>query len=136
MVEEIHVSAVVLRNEDGGVLTVRKRGTRRFMFPGGKPKPGESAADTAVREAREEVGVELDPHALHPLGTFRADAANEDGAEVVATVFTHPAVAVGEAAGEIEEIRWQPLLDHYPDDVAPLLAHHVLPALLDPQHPG
>ena len=130
MVEEIRVSAVVLRAPDGRVLTVRKRGTARFMFPGGKPEPGESPAETAVREAREEIGVDLEVAALRHLGTFRADAANEHGATVVAEVYEHPAIPIGDAAGEIEELRWQPLLDRYPSDVAPLLADHVLPALL------
>src|SRR5690606_39457168 len=56
----IRVSAVVLRDGAGRVLTGRKRGTARFMFPGGKPEPGETPAQTAVRETREERGVELD----------------------------------------------------------------------------
>lgn len=128
---DIHVSAVVLRDGAGQVLTVRKRGTGRFMFPGGKPEPGESPAETAIRETREEIGIGLDPGLLRRLGTFRADAANEDGFTVVAEVFEHPVVAIGDPAGEIEEVRWQPLLAEYPDDVAPLLAHHVLPALRD-----
>jgi len=46
----IRVSAVVLRNAAGEVLTVRKRNTSRFMLPGGKPDPGETPAETAVRE--------------------------------------------------------------------------------------
>ncbi|MDH3061643.1 NUDIX domain-containing protein, partial [Gordonia alkanivorans] len=55
----IRVSAVVLRDSTGAVLTVRKRGTTRFMFPGGKPEPGESALQTAIRECREELQLEL-----------------------------------------------------------------------------
>ena len=46
----IHVSAVVFRDEQDKVLTVRKHGTSKFMFPGGKPEPGESAVETAIRE--------------------------------------------------------------------------------------
>ena len=48
--EPIRVSAVVIRDADGRVLTVRKRGTSMFMFPGGKPDPGERPVDAAVRE--------------------------------------------------------------------------------------
>lgn len=125
----IRVSAVVLRDGAGRVLTVRKRGTARFMFPGGKPEPGETPAQTAVRETREELGVELDEDRLAHVGSFRADAANEPGTQVLAEVFEHPGVPVGSPAAEIEEIRWQELGDRYPDDVAPLLADHVLPAL-------
>lgn len=125
----IRVSAVVLRRASGEVLTVRKRGTHRFMLPGGKPEPGESPARTAVREAFEEVGAVLDESRLRELGTFRAAAANEAGHEVVGTVFEHPAVTVTAPAGEIEELRWLDPAAALPDDLAPLLAGHVLPAL-------
>jgi len=36
----IRVSAVVLRDAQGRVLMVRKRGTSMWMNPGGKPEPG------------------------------------------------------------------------------------------------
>ncbi|WP_307802678.1 NUDIX hydrolase [Cellulomonas dongxiuzhuiae] len=125
----IRVSAVVLRRPTGEVLTVRKRGTHRFMLPGGKPEPGESAARTAVREAYEEVGAVLDEARLRELGTFRAAAANEAGHEVLGTVFEHPHTGATAAAGEIEELRWLDPSGDLPDDLAPLLVRHVLPAL-------
>lgn len=125
----IRVSAVVLRRATGEVLTVRKRGTHRFMLPGGKPEPGESPAATAVREAHEEVGAVLDESRLRELGTFRAAAANEAGHEVVGTVFEHPEVAVTAASGEIAELRWLDPHADLPDDLAPLLEHRVLPLL-------
>ncbi|WP_318241419.1 NUDIX hydrolase [Cellulomonas avistercoris] len=125
----IRVSAVVLRRPTGEVLTVRKRGTHRFMLPGGKPEPGESAARTAVREAYEEVGAVLDEARLRELGSFRAAAANEAGHEVVGTVFEHPHTGETAPAGEIEELRWLDPAGDLPDDLAPLLVRHVLPAL-------
>ncbi|MGC3995266.1 MAG: NUDIX domain-containing protein [Propionicimonas sp.] len=125
----IAVSAVVLRDGAGRVLTVRKRGTTRFMFPGGKPEPGESPAQAAVREAAEEVGAVLDPASLAHLGRFTSAAANEQGRDVVAEVFSHPGVPVGEPSAEIEELRWQDAAGPYPADLAPLLADAVLPAL-------
>lgn len=125
---KIVVSAVVLRNEAGEVLTVRKRGTQRFMFPGGKPEPGETTAQTAIRETREELGVELDAAQLVHLGDFETDAANEPGHTVVASVFAHPGVAGAVASGEIEELAWvAPDADR--DDLAPLLRDAVFPAL-------
>ncbi|QQM68012.1 NUDIX domain-containing protein [Actinomyces weissii] len=66
--ESIIVSAVVMQDPQGRVLTVRKQGTGRFMLPGGKPEPGEDALSTAVREAAEELGVDLSPQALQDLG--------------------------------------------------------------------
>ncbi|MGC7254650.1 NUDIX domain-containing protein [Mycobacteroides abscessus subsp. massiliense] len=111
------------------MLTVRKRGSTRFMLPGGKPDRGENAAQTAVREVCEELSVHLEPSALRPLGIFRAAAANEPGFEVESTVFEHPSVTVSQPAAEIEELRWQSLDEPYPTDLAPLLAEHVLPIL-------
>lgn len=40
MSETITVSAVVIRDAEGRVLTVRKRGTSAFMFPGGQARAG------------------------------------------------------------------------------------------------
>lgn len=101
----IHVSAVVLRNAAGEVLTVRKKGTERFMFPGGKPEAGETAAETALRECAEEIGVELEPEGLREIGTFRCAAANEPGFELEAAVFEHPAHVMPKPAAEIAELR-------------------------------
>lgn len=110
------------------LLTVRKRGTGRFMLPGGKLDPGETAELAAVREVAEEIGVTLTTEDLHLLGTFDEDAANEANTRVAATVYTATLPSAPQAAREIETLRWQPLTER-PPDLAPLLARHVLPAL-------
>lgn len=126
----IHVSAVVLRHPDTGeILSVRKRGTRMFMQPGGKPDPGESAIDAAVREIREELGVDLSPADMRLLGVFEAPAANEGGYAVRGAVFTHPPVAGLAPAAEIEELRWVDADGPLGDEFAPLMVERILPAL-------
>ena len=122
------VAAVCLRDDAGRILTVRKRGTHAFMLPGGKLEPGESAAEAAVREIAEEVGLDLAEVRL--LGHYVTDAANEPGWLIDATVFTADLPAAPVVSGEIGELRW---LD--PAELvglgaaaAPLL-HVVLPAL-------
>lgn len=122
------VVAAVALVRDGHVLTVRKRGTERFMLVGGKLEPGESAYDAALREAREEVGLVLGSATL--LGEFLSEAANEPGHTLHSTVFWVESDAEPVAAAEIAEVRWTPLLDH-PDDLAPMLEHHVLPVIRD-----
>lgn len=128
----IRVSAVVMRDPQGRVLNVRKRGTTSLMLPGGKHEPGEDPRDTAVREFTEELGVELDVSELSSLGVFESPAANEPGHLVIAAVFEHPFVAAAASAvpqAEIEYLEWvDPTLTS--EDLAPLNTEHVFPALL------
>lgn len=123
------VTASVCVVRDGSLLTVRKRGTAKFMLPGGKLEPGESFVDCAVREAAEEVGLVLDAADLVEIGDWTVAAANEPGALVRSAVFVAPPGQPDpQPLGEIEELRWQPL-DRRDEDLAPLLVEHVLPAL-------
>ncbi len=124
--QHIVVAAVALVR-DGCVLTVRKRGTHRFMLVGGKLEPGESAREAALRETYEEVGLRIEDAVL--LGEFLSEAANEPGHSLHSTVFLVDSDDEPVAAAEIAEVRWTPLRDH-PDDLAPMLEHHVLPVLL------
>lgn len=127
----IRVSAVVLHNSRGEILTVRKSGTQRFMLPGGKPEPGETPVATALREVAEEIGVELNPAELRHLGSFRAPAANEAGYDVEGIAFSHPAPATVQIANEIAEVRWlTPDPAQWPADLAPLLSTKILPYFL------
>ncbi|QYF91198.1 NUDIX domain-containing protein [Arthrobacter sp. PAMC25284] len=125
----IVVSAVCVFDAAGRLLTVRKRGTDKFMHPGGKPEAGESAAETAARELEEEVGIVVAPGRLELLGVWLAAAANETATQIEATVFTAPGVWSARPAAEIAEIRWLDLSEALPGDLAPLLTDHVLPAL-------
>lgn len=124
----ILVSAAVITDAAGRALVVRKRGTSVFMNPGGKPEPGESAAETLARELGEEIGLIVGPDDLRPLGTFEAAAANEPGHTVVAECFAltvDPATVA--AAAEIAELRW--IHPHEVPDLAlaPLAIEFLLP---------
>jgi 8-oxo-dGTP diphosphatase len=126
----VFVTASVCVLRDGSLLTVRKRGTSRFMLPGGKLEEGETPVDCAVREAAEEIGLALSADDLTELGDWTSPAANEPDALVRSTVFLAPGgQPVPEPCGEIDELRWLPLHERS-DDLAPLLVEHVLPALI------
>ncbi|MGQ4519092.1 NUDIX domain-containing protein [Dermabacteraceae bacterium CCM 9520] len=115
------------------VLTVRKKGTDAFMLPGGKLEPGESDRECAAREVGEELGLEVSPESLTPLGSFSEWAANEADTRVEAGVFVAPegaAERVGEVRAEIAESLWCPL--YAPQEgvrFAPLSTLHVMPLL-------
>jgi 8-oxo-dGTP diphosphatase len=114
---------------DGSVLTVRKRGTSRYMLVGGKPEPGETAEQAARREVREEVGLEVGE--LTPIGEYVGAAANEPGHQIRSTTFRAdvPPGIEPEAQAEIEELRWHRLSEPATDDLAPVLTEFVLPLL-------
>jgi 8-oxo-dGTP pyrophosphatase MutT (NUDIX family) len=129
----VRVSAVLVTDERGLALLVRKAGTELFMQPGGKPEPAESALDAAVRELAEEVGVQVPPARLRSLGRFRAAAANEIGHQVVADAFAL-VLSAGEAdasvaRAEIAEAVWATPRQMAAMPLAPLTRDHLLPLL-------
>jgi 8-oxo-dGTP pyrophosphatase MutT (NUDIX family) len=127
------VVAAVAFVRDNHVLAVRKAGTHRFMLPGGKLEPGESARDAAVREVSEEIGVDV--HDLVLLGEFENDAANEPGHRVESTVYLAALPDEPVPAGEIAQLRWVDLAGEH-DDLAPLLVDSVMPLLRERERNG
>ena len=127
----IEVAAVVIRNPQGHVLTVRKKSSSKYQLPGGKPEAGEALVDAALREVAEEVGLTLDAESLNKLGTFDAPAANEPGEVVLGTIFTCTRTVTTDephAAAEIGDTAW--VDPTAPDrELAHLLRDRVFPAL-------
>ncbi|GAA1287970.1 NUDIX domain-containing protein [Brachybacterium alimentarium] len=116
------------------VLAVRKRGTGSYMQVGGKLEPGETAAEAAVREVAEEIGLQLDPSDLEPLGDFEAVAANEPNTLVRSAVFVCRATVPEplDVLAELEDHRWVRVADPGSGArLAPLMVQHILPALRD-----
>lgn len=127
----IVVSGVIYRDEAGRILSVRKRGTDRFMLVGGKPLPGESALEAARRESHEEIGFRPGDDDLIELGTWRTAAANEPGREVEGTLFlAATALPVTPAPhAEIAELKWLDPTDCGGVRLAHLLREAALPSL-------
>jgi 8-oxo-dGTP diphosphatase len=123
----VEVVGAVIRDAAGRLLTVRKRGTQRFMLPGGKREPGEDDRAALARELAEELGVRLVAAAL--LGRFEAEAANEPGAIVRSSAYIVEIGGEISIAAEIDALLW--IDPGAPPEVpiAPLLAQHILPAL-------
>ncbi|MDH2444224.1 NUDIX domain-containing protein [Amnibacterium sp. CER49] len=102
----VRVVAALAADADGRLLLVRKRGTERFMQPGGKPEAGETPRAALVRELEEELGLVVAEGALEPVGAYVTDAANEPGHRLEADVFRLRVTAPVAAASEIAELRW------------------------------
>lgn len=131
------VAAVVLRDAEDRVLTVRKRHTEAFMFPGGKPEPGEEPREAARREVKEELGLDVESEDLEFLGTWETSAANESGYGLTGHVYRWIGAEAAwegrvlEPQAEIAELRWilpEDGLDM--SELAPLTRDCVFPALI------
>ncbi len=130
----IRVAAALIVDDAGRLLLVRKRGTSVFMQPGGKYEPGESGAQTLIRELHEELGLIVAPDDLEPLGIFTAPAANEAGMVVEAEVFRVTIRESGAAdtiaaAAEIAAVRWVHPEEFGVVAVAPLVTECMVPLL-------
>jgi 8-oxo-dGTP diphosphatase len=90
------------------VLVVRAGDSDAFYLPGGKPEPGETFAEAAAREVREEVGIVLDPADLTLFGEILAPAHNRPpGTEVRLICYTGGTTGATPApANEIAELAW------------------------------
>jgi 8-oxo-dGTP diphosphatase len=94
---------------DRRLLVVRPKSVDVFYVPGGKPEPGETMAEAAVREVREETGVELPLDSLRPFTTIIAPAYGRPGTDVRLIAFLHDEPLTGAepiAAAEIAELDW------------------------------
>ena len=92
-------AAVVVRDADGRVLLVRHSyGKERWSLPGGAVDEGESPAEAAVREAREEAGVEVELD--HLIGVYYLRS-RKDG---VRFMFSARIVSGEPSAADAEEI--------------------------------
>jgi len=123
----ISVVAALIRDEQGRVLLVRKRGTSAFMQPGGKRDAGESDIAALAREIDEELGCRVAEISARPLGVFDAVAANEPGCKVRATLYAVDVQGTINPKAEIDQIVWvdPKALPDLP--YAPLSRDHVLP---------
>ncbi len=123
----ISVVAALIRDNDGRVLVVRKRGTSAFMQPGGKRDAGEGDVAVLSREIAEELGCRVVTETARPLGVFDCEAANEPGYRVQAAVYAVDVEGAVMPKAEIDEVVWvDPVA--LPDlTFAPLTRDHVLP---------
>lgn len=119
------VAAVIV---DGNRVLLAKRrlseGSLSWQFPGGEAEPGESAEQTAVRETREEVG--LDVAASRVIGERTHPTTGRHMVYVACHVRSGTA-HVADAA-ELSEITWSRLSDlrrYIPSGLYPAVQEHL-----------
>jgi 8-oxo-dGTP diphosphatase len=104
----LRVAALALIR-DRRVLMVRVAGQDVLYLPGGKIEPGEGARQALVREASEEVGLDIDPASIEDLFTVLAEAhGTHEGRLVSMTVYrAEPRAGTRQepvASGEVAEV--------------------------------
>ena len=127
MSEPIRIVAALIRDAQGRVLLVRKRGTAAFMQPGGKRDAGEDDVTALARELDEELGCCVVPGTVSSLGTFECTASNEPDRQVNAAVYAVDVAGAIAARAEIDEIVWVDPASPPAIHLAPLTRDHVLP---------
>ena len=58
----------IVRDDEGRILMIHKTDNNRWALPGGGHEPGESIADTVVREVKEETGYDVEVETI--TGTY------------------------------------------------------------------
>lgn len=134
---------VLLLADSAELLLCHSTGNRFWDIPKGVADDGESSVAAAVREAREECGIAVDPAALHPLGRFayrpqkdlELHAALIERIDTAACVCTSTFVdRFGRTRPEMDDFRWTSFVEiaaRCAKSMAVVLTTHVsLPALL------
>jgi ADP-ribose pyrophosphatase YjhB (NUDIX family) len=113
--EEISAGGVVVRGGDVAVIVPVRRaanGKPVLALPKGHVAPGETAAQAAEREVREEAGVEADM--VEELGQVRywyQRSGRRIPKVVTFFLFRYRSGDVADHDAEVEEARWIPLED-------------------------
>jgi 8-oxo-dGTP diphosphatase len=126
----VRTVAAVIRDSEGRLLLVRKRGRDTFIQPGGKPERGEGELTALARELDEELGCRLRPDSARLLGRLEAPAVHEPGWTVRAAVYCVQIDGEPRAGAEIDELRWVALPPPEDLPVAPLSRTRIMPLLI------
>lgn len=105
--------------ENGKVLLDRKKknsGASPWLFPGGKVESGESLEETARREVKEELGIEIE--IIRPLRTLVKPGLSNPHHTYILAHFLAKRIGEINPGDDIAEWGWHDI-HHLPDNCAP-----------------
>lgn len=92
---------IIIRKEDKIMLIHRKNPPHGWALPGGFVDEGESVENAALREAKEETGLDVE---LHDLLYVYSDPKRDARQHTLSVVFTATAEGVAAAADDADEL--------------------------------
>ena len=109
-------AGVWVRNDDGEVLLVREEGAEGWSEPSGKHEPGETLAETARRELREETGVSCRLTGVELAQVVRMETPDAPPLYRLIVVLSgaYESGTVAPAPGEIADAQWW---DRHPESL-------------------
>jgi 8-oxo-dGTP diphosphatase len=125
--------AVVLSEDGSRVLLLRREIFILWDLPGGEIEPGENPADAAVRECREETGVDIAVDRL--IGIYRHQSVYNLGDQLTHAFRAHATGGTPRRVGlEITGLRWcRP--EELPRGLQPLQRRMIMDAFEDRPEP-
>lgn len=115
--------------KDNKLLVVRKRGSRDYLMPGGKPEGKETPIEALARELNEEIDCSFDAASLTFLGHFE-DFTSDGKARVSIELFTGEIAGTPKPSSEIEELIWISAADSINPFVTPIIKKQIMPFLV------
>lgn len=115
------IVAAIVTSKDGVLIERRLDGRPLWTFPAGEAEPGESPADTAIRETKEETGLLI--KVSHFLGERNHPKTGRHMIYLACRPYQGTAVHNGDEA-ELAEVRWADLAE----------ARELLPGMFGPVH--
>lgn len=127
MTDTIVKIGLILQDDAGRLLIVRKHGGRTFILPGGKPDADESDMTCLMREVMEELGVHVYGN-IDYLGTYGAPAADMEDRMVMVRAYRGQVHGDPTPRSEIAEMHWMDI--HDPDvPIADTIRKGIIPAI-------
>lgn len=102
------IVAAIITSKQGVLIERRHDGRPLYTFPAGEAEPGESPADTAIRETKEECGLQV--VVSHVIGDRMHPATGRHMIYLACRPYQGTGVHNGDEA-ELAEVRWVPLAE-------------------------